>query len=257
MKWFTLCLSVVLCILRAQAAPERTSRIINGQYANHHPYNAYIVYKRADQYGYFGGGTIISDRHILTAAMNIYGFVQWDVGVGSNILTQLGTVVSYSAIAHPSFNSANRANDIGVITLPVSLVISSTVSPIALPPLYTSSGFPFENEQGTVVGFGFTDVAATIRPSNLMISYQRVISNIRCQQHYQVAIPNHFCSEDTAQYSNVCNGDLGAGFISYVNGVQSVTGVASMISQACGYIYPAAYTRVEPYRAWINSVTGI
>ncbi|XP_001649266.2 chymotrypsin [Aedes aegypti] len=256
MKRSTL-LSVILCVLGAQAAPDRTSRIINGQIASYNPYNAYIVYTRTDGYGYFGGGTIISDRHILTAAINIFGFVKWDVGVGSNILSQLGTVTSYTATAHPLFNSANRANDIGVITLPVSLVITGNVAPIALPPLNVVVGFPFENEQGTVVGFGFTDVAATVRPSYLMRAYQRVTSNTRCQQYYQITLPNHFCAEDTVEGANVCNGDLGAGFITDVNGQQTVTGVASLITQACGYLYPAGYTRVEPYRAWINSITGI
>ncbi|XP_062548985.1 chymotrypsin-like protease CTRL-1 [Armigeres subalbatus] len=254
MKQLTL-LSVILCVLGARAAPDRTPRIINGQTAAHQPYNAYIVYTRADGYGYFGGGTIISDRHILTAALNILGFIRWDVGVGSNILSQLGTVTSNTATSHPSFNSATRANDIGVITLPVSLVITSSVAPIALPPLNQQLGYPFENEQGSVVGFGFTDVAATVRPSYLMRAYQRVTTNARCQQYYQITLPLHFCAEDASGYANICNGDIGAGFITEVNGVQTVTGVASMITQSCGYLFPAGYTRVESYRSWIYSIT--
>ncbi|XP_019561140.2 brachyurin-like [Aedes albopictus] len=250
-------LSVIFCVLGVQAAPDRTSRIINGQIANNQPSNAYILYTRADTFGYFGGGTIISDRHILTAALNIVGFVRWDVGVGSNIFTQLGTVTSYTAQAHPSYNSANRANDIGVITLPVSLVISANVAPIALPPLNSAPGYPFENEQGTIVGFGFTDLAATVRPSYLMRATQRVISNTRCQQYYQITVPSQFCAEDVVERSNVCNGDLGAGFISSINGQQTVTGIASLITQSCGNSYPAGYTRVESHRSWINSVTGI
>ncbi|XP_019561146.3 inactive CLIP domain-containing serine protease A8-like [Aedes albopictus] len=255
MKQFALLL-VVFCVLSAQAAPDRTSRIINGQVAANHPSNAYIVYTREDGYGYFGGGTIISDRHILTTALIIDGFFQWDVGMGSNILSMLGFVTSRTATAHPQYNPVDRANDIGVITLPVSLVITANVAPIALPPLDSVYGYPFENEQGTIVGFGFTDAAATVKPNYLMRAYQRVTNDIDCQI-YPVTAPNHFCAKDIVEGGNLCNGDLGAGFITDVHGQQTITGVASMIMDPCANSHPTAYTRVEAYRTWINTVTGV
>ncbi|XP_065095016.1 collagenase-like [Ochlerotatus camptorhynchus] len=251
-------LFAVLCVLGAQAAPDRNPRIINGQSAPHQPYNAYVLYLNAQNAGFFGGGSIISDRHILTAAQNIQGFIRWDVGLGSNIFTQLNTITSNIAVSHPQFNSANRANDIGIITLPASLVFTSTVSPISLPALgQISNGYPFENEEGTVVGFGFVTAASTTRSDFLMRAFQRVIPNIRCQQHYQITLPNHFCAEDTIDISNICNGDLGAGFVTSVRGRPVITGIASLITQSCGNTTPTGYTRVETYRTWITSVTQI
>lgn len=85
-----------------------------------------------------------------------FRFVRWDVGLGSNIFTQLTTISSNQAIAHPNFVAASRANDIGIITLPASIVFTSTVSPIALPAANYPVTLPLENEQGNVVGFGFT-----------------------------------------------------------------------------------------------------
>lgn len=95
--------------------------------------------------------------------------------MGSNILSMLGFVTSRTATAHPQYNPVDRANDIGVITLPVSLVITANVAPIALPPLDSAYGYPFENEQGTIVGFGFTDAAG----KNLFLEYAQSTSSRR------------------------------------------------------------------------------
>ena len=83
-------------------------------------------------------------------------FVRWDVGLGSNVFTQLTILSSNQAIAHPNFAAANRANDIGIITLPASVIFTSTVSPIALPAANYQLTLPLDNEQGNIVGFGFT-----------------------------------------------------------------------------------------------------
>ncbi|EAT38416.1 AAEL009682-PA [Aedes aegypti] len=258
MKQFTL-VAAILCVLGAQAAPDRSPRIINGHVSPHQPYNAYVLYLNTQNAGFFGGGTIISDRHILTSAQNIVGFVQWDIGIGSNIFVQLSMIRAVTAISHPNYNAANRLNDIGIITLPNPLVFTSTVSPVSLPTLNTvqANMLPLENEQGTIVGFGFVNAASTARADFLMRAFQRVIPNARCQQHFQITLPQHFCGEDTTDISNVCNGDLGAGFITDVRGRPTVTGIASLITQSCGNTAPTGYTRVESYRQWITSVTQI
>ncbi|XP_062543399.1 chymotrypsin-like [Armigeres subalbatus] len=255
MKQFTL-LVVTVLILGAQATPDRSSRIINGHASPLQPYNVYLLYLNANNAGFYGGGSIISTRHVLTAAQNIFGYIRWDIGMGSNIFSQLSAVTSTDATAHPSYNSANKANDIGIVTLPVALVFSSTIQPIGLPPLTsTASPLPLENEQGFVVGFGFTNAASTSQSATLVRSYPRVTANLRCQQFYAITLPLHFCAENNIELSNICNGDLGAGFITDVRGTPTVTGIASLISASCGNTTPSGYTRVESYRQWIYSIT--
>ncbi|XP_058460004.1 brachyurin-like [Malaya genurostris] len=255
MKQFIL--FTVICVLGAEALVNRTPRLINGHSAPHQPYNAYVLYLNAQNSGFFGGGSIISDRHIVTAAQNILGFTRWDVGLGSNIFTQLSTITSTTATSHPNFNSANRANDIGIITLPNPLVFTSTIAPIALPPLNNALVLPLENEQGTIVGFGFTSAASTTRADFLIRSFQRVIADARCQQVYQITLPNHFCAEDTVETSNVCNGDIGAGFVTNVRGNAMLTGVASLITHSCDSQNPSGYIRIHTYRQWIQTVTQV
>ncbi|XP_053683485.1 chymotrypsin-like [Sabethes cyaneus] len=255
MKQFALL--VLICTLGAQALPHHTPYIINGQPSAHQPYNAYVRYLNAANAGFFGGGSIISDRHILTAAQNILGFVRWEIGLASNIYAQLSMLTTTTATAHPNFNSATRANDIGIVTLVNSLVFSSTIYPITLPSLQESLQVPLENEQGTILGFGFTSGQSTATSDVLMRSLQRVTTNARCQQHYQITLPNHFCAEDTIEGSNICHGDLGAGFVTYVQGSQTLTGIASLVTQTCGNTAPTGYVRILQYRQWIQQMTGV
>ncbi|XP_053683488.1 collagenase-like [Sabethes cyaneus] len=247
----------LLFTVGAQVLPDRTPYIINGHPAPHQPYNAYVQYLNAQNAGYFGGGSIISDRHILTAAHIINGFVRWDIGLGSNAFTQLSILTTNMAAAHPDFNVNTLDNDIGILTLAHPLIFSSAIAPITLPALQGQLQLPLENEEGAIHGFGFTTAASPIRSDFLMRSFQRVTSSNVCQQYYQVIIPNHFCAEDTVEQSNLCFGDLGAGFVTYVRGSPTLTGVASMIANDCASGTPTGYTRVGTYRQWIQQVTGV
>lgn len=64
---------VALCVFGAQAQIEITPFIINGQRAPVAPYYAYINYINQANLGFFGGGALISNRHVITAATNVQG----------------------------------------------------------------------------------------------------------------------------------------------------------------------------------------
>ncbi|XP_055529538.1 collagenase-like [Wyeomyia smithii] len=255
MKQFALL--AIFCTLGAQALPDRTPYIINGHQAPHQPYNAYVLYLNAANAGFFGGGSIISDRHIITAAQNIQGFVTWNIGLGSNVFTSLSMLPTTSATPHPNYNPTTRANDIGIITLVNSLVFSSTIAPISLPALTETNQLPLENEEGSIVGFGFTTATTTGQAPYLMRSYQRVTTVTLCQQHYQITVPNQFCGQDTVGSSNICNGDVGAGFVTIVRGNAMLTGIASLMTSSCANTTPSGYTRIVPYRQWIQQITSV
>ncbi|EAT37002.1 AAEL010959-PA [Aedes aegypti] len=253
-------LIIVIGSLGVQAEQVHSPRVANGNLAAHVPHNAYILYKNDQLGGFFGGGTIISDRHILTAAQNIVEFTQWDVGVGSNVFHQLSTITSREATAHPEFDPIISANDIGIITLPGSLEFTSNVFPIALPDLNSEQTelLPLENEEGVILGFGFTSTASMDRSDFLMHTFQRVTADERCQRFYQIEMPQHFCAEDNGpRQSNLCIRDVGAGFATYVRGRLTLTGIASLIRERCDNRNPTGYVRIDYYREWIHNVTQI
>ncbi|KXJ73174.1 hypothetical protein RP20_CCG016336 [Aedes albopictus] len=258
MKLSTLFATIVL-VFDVQAQPNQTPRADNGYLAPHVSYNAYILYMNQQSAGFFGGGTIISDRHILTAAKNIVEFTRWDVGVGSNVFVHLSTITSNQATAHPEYNPVTSANDIGIIFLPVSLEFTTNVFPIALPDPYSQQMLPLENEEGTILGFGFTTTASMDRSDFLMAAFQRVTADTLCQNMYHVETLQHFCAvEDNAsRFSSVCVRDVGAGFATYVRDRLTLTGIVSLIRERCDNSNPTGYVRVEYYREWIGNVTQV
>ena len=70
MKWFLAVLSLVLCS-KLGSSEEISAFIVNGQRAPPLPYYAFVVALNAEDLGVFGGGTLVSDRHIITSASNI------------------------------------------------------------------------------------------------------------------------------------------------------------------------------------------
>ncbi|KXJ73175.1 trypsin-1 [Aedes albopictus] len=259
MKHFKLAV-ILICVLGAQAEPDRTPRIINAHTAPHIVgYNAYVLYTNVASVGFFGGGTIISDKHVLTSAKIIEGYVRWDVGFGSNIFVELTTITSITASWHPEFDPNTSINDIGIITLPVSLVFTQNVYPVALPDLNTerTNRFPLENEEGTIVSYGYTTPNSIDHTDVLMRTFQRVIGDDDCEELYQNQLPEHFCARDNARLSNMCLGDVGAGFVTFVHGRPTVTGIVSYIREICGTAYPTGYSRVDYHREWIRNVTQL
>jgi secreted trypsin-like serine protease len=68
-------LSVILGVSSSLAVAEQefSPFIINGQRSQVAPYFAFIQYFNTQGAGFFGGGALISQRHILTAATNVHG----------------------------------------------------------------------------------------------------------------------------------------------------------------------------------------
>ena len=65
---------VTLCVaLGVSSQEEITPFIINGVRVPVAPYFVYVEYFNAAGLGFFGGGALISNRHILTAATNVVG----------------------------------------------------------------------------------------------------------------------------------------------------------------------------------------
>lgn len=72
-----LALCVVLCVsaspIGSEGEQEISPFIINGVRAPVAPYYAFIQYFNAAGLGFFGGGALISTRHVVTAATNVHG----------------------------------------------------------------------------------------------------------------------------------------------------------------------------------------
>lgn len=66
-------LSAILGVSSSPVEVDFSPFIINGVRAPVAPYFAFIQYFNNQGMGFFGGGALISTRHILTAATNVHG----------------------------------------------------------------------------------------------------------------------------------------------------------------------------------------
>lgn len=152
-----------------------------------------------------GSGSIVSLRHVLTAAHVVFG---------QNNVFRINFVVGTSrrsfdsnfALIHEGFDKVNNANDLALIfiqggnTFPVNSIIP--ISTEVLQPGATC----------TVSGHGFTSIESIGFASVQSHSASQRIAN-SCQfEELQVA-PSHFCAIDEMSTPRgiVCRGDNGAG----------------------------------------------
>lgn len=99
--------------------------ITNGGASQRAPHHAYILYTATDGSGYYGGGSLISNVHVLTAAHIISGFVRWNVGLGSGQYQSQRFQTTDKSILHPNYNQQGpRDTDIGMLLLPNAVTFS-------------------------------------------------------------------------------------------------------------------------------------
>lgn len=107
---------VVLALLVSLGFVNSVSgRIINGQESEFTKYVA-VVHSYNAEYRSIGGGSFISQRHVLTAANLVYGFNRFNVDYGHERLEeQYGQ--SATAVQYPHYNPTNFQNNIAILVL--------------------------------------------------------------------------------------------------------------------------------------------
>lgn len=207
--------------------------------------------------GFFGGGALVTPTHVITAATNIVGFNSWTVMLGSSNRTAMRSFTTTQAIHNPTYVQATRQNDIGILTLPQAVVLSADINVIALPMLSNPpTVLPFEFEEGSVSGFGFSSAQSNTASQFLYRGFQRVTSVARCNQFFNIPQLSGFCAEDTIERSNVCQGDIGGPFVVSYRRQETLIGIVTMPAP-CGQHSPSAYTRVTNFRQWIQTIVQI
>jgi secreted trypsin-like serine protease len=252
---------IALCVLGANAIPKPVAqtkvlkgRVGGGIVADAAPHACMVLVHRRNLDGTntagLGGGSIISSRHVLTAAHLVQG---------DNIRYQVGFIVGGTSrrlveatfrLIHEDYDNSDFSNDIALIFL------QGTATFPLVNAIVISTDEAEPTGDLTTVGFGFTAANSTGASSD---PYAAVQTPIECDLGDIEPADTHFCAIDNAGDTYVCPGDNGSGcFTPGATAPENVlVGVASRILPGCAEAQQTAYTIVGKYVAWITNVTGI
>ncbi|XP_054015356.1 chymotrypsin-2-like [Hylaeus anthracinus] len=153
-----------------------------------YPYQASIW----DNNSFKCGGSVITERFILTAAHCIYkrSANTMTVVVGTNYLKHNGDIYNVDKLIwHNGYCYKLIINDIGLIRVNKKIVLSETVQPIRLAPVFDIPS----GEVAVVTGWGRLSDEGPI-PSTLHELYTIVVSQESCQKIFPEVDDKKICT---------------------------------------------------------------
>jgi hypothetical protein len=218
------------------AADMVVPRVVNGTVTGSYP-NVGMV---GDTVAFDGTGTLISPRHVLTAAHAVEGMSNTDARFRLGSTTyQSSKVIPFPYYSQATFGTST-ANDIAIIEL------NQEVAGIA--PAVYSRYAPRVGEVQTLVGFG---AAGTGSGHDGTYGTKRVGTTPIEQVHASLI---RWRFDDNTE-SNTAPGDSGGPAFTTRNGNTRIAGVISGGTKPNSSLGDQSYnTRVDVYAAWIDSI---
>ncbi|KAJ8670479.1 hypothetical protein QAD02_001738 [Eretmocerus hayati] len=204
------------------------------------------------------GGSLIDDRHILTAAHCVAQMSSWDVArltvrLGDHdIRTPLETKHIerrvLRVVRHRGFDIRTLYNDVAILTLNEPVEFSEYIRPVCLP----SGSSLYSGKTATVIGWGSLRENGPA-PAQLQEVSIPIWSNAGCKQRYGSAAPggiveSFLCAGEDNKDS--CSGDSG-GPLMVNDGRWTQVGIVSWGIGCSRHQYPGVYTRVTHFLPWI------
>ncbi|CAF4954544.1 unnamed protein product, partial [Rotaria sp. Silwood1] len=259
--------------------PIIRTRIVGGIESIPHSWPWIVSIRLASTNSPFCGGSLITNRYVLTAAHCFYDELKKTGGkttvairskyifvIGAHYSTEKNTylnshlrVSANLIIIHPQYDTNTKVNDIALIELSRSVDLTDkTIGFICLPmaTLRYPKLFPSDQANAVAIGWGRIREGSLGRASNVLLQVELPIQSpyIRpsdCAD--QVYDPEkQFCAGITQGGKDTCQGDSGGPLMLTYNHTWQIVGITSYGEGCARARKPGVYTRVSVYRDWIN-----
>ncbi|XP_055525132.1 trypsin beta-like [Wyeomyia smithii] len=234
-------------------------RIVGGTPATVGEFPSKVSLQLVQNSGHFCGGTLLTMRHILTAAhcvTNIEG-IPWSPSTiqamadDLNVLPRMGSParqvrkVRFVTI-HNKYHPAKLHNDIAIVRLESDFTKTNT-----LYPTMRVSSAPAAGEICSLAGWGVTsEHSQTISPTLQRVNLG-VVDFERCNLVYQGSLTSGMMCA-CAPGRDACQGDSGGALICH----NRVAGVVSFGAGCAHPDFPGVYMDVAHYEKWISKVVS-
>ncbi|XP_017791856.1 PREDICTED: trypsin-1-like [Habropoda laboriosa] len=235
-----------------------SGRIVNGTMAALQQFPYQVSLRRSYSERHFCGGSLITDRHVLTAAHCMFidqaQIQPWSITVVAgeiklNESTWSGQKRGVDKIyVHPRFDHETLHNDHTVLVLHAKFIMTASVNTV---PLATSP--PVPGTMCQLSGWGHPDEDAIEVTNDLMYIDLPLLDTVTCRtllENVTELLSGSFCAGYVEGQMDACQGDSGGGMI--CNGV--LTGVVSGGYGCARPGFPGTYADVFYYKSWTNSI---
>ncbi|XP_022117558.1 proclotting enzyme [Pieris rapae] len=239
-------------------SPQDEERIVGGHNADLNEWPFVVALFNGGRQ--FCGGSLIDDRHVLSAAHCVAHMTSWDVArltarlgdynIRTNTETQHIERKIKRVVRHRGFDMRTLYNDVAILTLDQPVTFTKSVRPVCLP----SGGRAYAGLTATVIGWGSLKESGP-QPAVLQEVSIPIWSNAECRLKYGSAAPggiveHMLCAGKDNMDS--CSGDSGGPLMVNEGGRWTQVGVVSW-GIGCGKgQYPGVYTRVTAFLPWIQ-----
>jgi len=229
------------------------NRIVGGTDSQDWPWAVSLLTTRGQ---HFCGGSIITKKHILTAAHCAYRFRNvpaLHIGLGGHLRDSHRRVFVSKIFIHNEYNHGYRFDgDVAILKLEEEIDIDLKASPICLPEMNQKHK---EGDSVRVKGWGRLNETNSEIPNHLQEVSLKIKSPNICSQVYgRMFTENMMCVGGTVPDKDACQGDSGGPLVLEDEETKKwiQVGVVSF-GMGCGRVgFPGVYTKLVNYVEWIE-----